>query len=356
METTRSMVAGAAVALGLLAAPADATIRREDFAVRAEDGTRLAVREVRDAGAVAGGPPVILVHGARVPGIASFDLPVPGGSLAADIARAGHRVFVMDVRGYGGSDRPGQDGPGDGAPLVRSEEAARDVGAVVDAVLERTGADAAALVGWATGGHWAGMHASRRPGTVSHLVLYNTLYGGTPGHPSLGPGTGTADPDDPSRFDAGRFGAYRLNTAASLLPSWDRSIPAGLEASWRDPRVVEAYLEAALASDPTSDERDPPSFRAPSGAMADSFDLAAGAKPWDAGDITGRVLVLRSGNDFWSRPEDAAALERDLASAAGVRMLTIPDATHYLHLDRPERGRDAFLRAVLDLLATPPAG
>src|SRR5207245_6121417 len=30
--------------------------------------------------------PIRLVQGARVPGVASFDLPVPGGSLAADLA------------------------------------------------------------------------------------------------------------------------------------------------------------------------------------------------------------------------------------------------------------------------------
>ena len=43
-----------------------------------------------------------MAHGARVPGIASFDLPVANGSLAADLAqRSGRPIYVMDARGYG---------------------------------------------------------------------------------------------------------------------------------------------------------------------------------------------------------------------------------------------------------------
>jgi hypothetical protein len=55
------------------------------------------VAALRGAGAV--GMPLILLHGARVPGLASFDLAVPDGSLAEELALAGHRVFVMHARG-----------------------------------------------------------------------------------------------------------------------------------------------------------------------------------------------------------------------------------------------------------------
>jgi pimeloyl-ACP methyl ester carboxylesterase len=62
--------------------------------------------------------------------------------------------------------------------------------------------------------------------------------------------------------------------------------------------------------------------------------------------ITARVLILRSERDFWSRPEDVTTLERDLKNAASVRAVTIPDATHYVHLDRAEKGRAAFMAEV----------
>ncbi|ABD88287.1 alpha/beta hydrolase [Rhodopseudomonas palustris] len=348
-----SLAAAAAAASILFGGSARAEITRQEFTVSSDPGIRLFVREVSDRSAVGGKPPVILLHGARVSGVPSFDLPAEGGSLAADLARAGHRVFIMDARGYGGSSRPGQDGNQDGDPLVRSAAVVRDLGAVVDAVQARTRTLKVALLGWATGGHWAGMYASQNPGKVSHLVIYNSLYGAHAGHKTLGPGSDTADPNDPGRFNVQRFGAYRLNTAASLLPSWDRSIPIEDKAAWRDPKLAEAYQAAALASDPASASRTPPSFRAPSGAMADSFELASGRKLWDAGSITAHVLLIRSGRDFWSRPEDLTTLQQDLRQAESVAAVTIPDATHYVHLDRAERGRSGFLAEVIRTLAQP---
>ncbi|WP_348651609.1 alpha/beta fold hydrolase [Rhizobium leguminosarum] len=72
-----------------------------------------------------------------MPGLASFDFPVEGGSLAADLARNGHRVFVIDARGYGGSSRPGEDGGSDRQPLTNSHEVVRDLVAVDAAVTGR---------------------------------------------------------------------------------------------------------------------------------------------------------------------------------------------------------------------------
>ncbi|GLW07646.1 alpha/beta hydrolase [Microtetraspora sp. NBRC 13810] len=329
---------------------------RTDFRVRGDEGVSLAVREVRAGGGRAAKRPVLLLHGARVPGVASFDLPVPGGSLAADLARAGHRVFVMDARGYGGSTRPAAMSrpPSAGPPAVRSDEVVRDVAAVVEEVSRRTRAahpdGKVALLGWATGGHWLGQYAATYTNRVSHLVLYNTLYGPVTGHPTMGPGSDFEDPERPGRFNAARFGAYRLSTGAGLSPSWDDSIPVPDKSVWRDPAVVDAYVRAALASDPTSGSRTPPSFRAPSGALEDSFHLATGRQLWDAGLITAPTLVVRSERDFWSRAQDVAMLERHLTRAAAVRSVELADATHYVHLDRAERGRDRFVAEVLGFL------
>jgi pimeloyl-ACP methyl ester carboxylesterase len=87
--------------------------------------------------------------------------------------------------------------------------------------------------------------------------------------------------------------------------------------------------------------------------MAASFELASGQKLWDAANITARVLLLRSGNDFWSRSEDLVDLQNELICARTVRAVTIPEATHYVHQDRPERGRDLLMKEVLGFLAEP---
>jgi pimeloyl-ACP methyl ester carboxylesterase len=352
LHHTHRFAAGAALLAGTMGADiAHAEVARQAFKVPGEGNIELFVREVRDREARQNGPPVILLHGARVPGVASFDLPVEGGSLAADLARAGHRIFIMDARGYGGSTRPeAMSGSQDGKPLINSHEVVRDIDAIADWVKQRTGQDKVALLGWATGGHWAGMFASLNPEAVSHLVVYNSLYGAHEGHEALGPGSDMADPQNRSRFNLERFGAYRLNTAASLLPSWDRSIPVEDKSEWRDPRVAEAYQREAIRSDATAEQRNPPSFRAPSGAMEDSFYLASGRQLWDAAPITARVLIVRSGDDFWSRPEDMTKLQDHLVNAVDVKAVTIPKATHYVHLDRADKGRAQFLSEVKSFL------
>lgn len=326
-------------------------VERDDFIIESEPGIDLFVREIRGTTSP-GVVPIVLVHGARVPGLASFDLAVPGGSLAEDLARAGLRVYVMDARGYGRSTRPREmsGDPVDCPPLVRSSTVVRDIQGIVRAVRDRTGASMVALLGWATGGMWVGHYATLYPDTVSHLVVYNSLYGGTHGHPSLGPGSDFEDPKHPGRFNAEALGGYRLNTADGLLSSWDASISPDRLEDWRDPAVAEAYVEAALASDGTADSRTPPSFRAPTGALEDSFYLASGRQLWDASLISGRVLIIRSERDFWSRPEDVELLREHSVHAREVQSVVLPQATHYVHLDRPKAGRARFLEEVRTFL------
>src|SRR5262249_34329656 len=155
------------------------------------------------------------------------------------------------------------------------------------------------------------LHADK----VSHLVLLNALYGADAPQPLL---RGMADPAHPGHFDP-KVGAYTLAPATSLLRPWDASIPPGLSdterATWRDPAVADAYVAAALASDPDSEKRHPPSLRAPSGALEDSFYQAIGRKLWSASFVRAAVFIVRSEGDFWSRPEDVAELTRDATRA-----------------------------------------
>jgi pimeloyl-ACP methyl ester carboxylesterase len=324
------------------------TLVRNDFHVTTSDGQTIHVREIRPL-CGPGEEPLILVHGARVPGIASFDLDVPYGSLTGDLAsQLGRTVYVMDARGYGGSSRSEamNKPPGESHPLSRAYEVVRDIDAVVREASRRNGGAQVGLFGWATGGMWAAYYASLWPDRVGHLVTLNALYGGASEHPAIGPGSPVSDPEHPDRFMP-NAGGYALNDYASLLPSWDRSIPSTDKAEWRDPAVAEAYAKAALRSDPLSDLHNPPAFRAPMGAMEDSFYQAGGRRLFDASSITSPVLVIRSERDFWSRPEDARAFAHDMVHVANVRIVTIPDATHYVHLDRPEHGRDRLMRELI---------
>lgn len=63
------------------------------------------------------------------------------------------------------------------------------------------------------------------------------------------------------------------------------------------------------------------------------------------------TLVIRGERDFWSRTADLDALKNELVNASTVKTVTIPDGTHYLFLDRPEKGRSRFLQEVLSFFS-----
>lgn len=121
---------------------------------------QLHVREVRIAEAK-GARNVLLVHGGGRGGVASFDVPVRGYSLAEDLARNGFRVFVMDVRGWGSSTRPREmdQPPNRSSPLVSTKEAADDIATAVNWIVDRTH-HKVAVMGWARAGTG---HAHMRP-------------------------------------------------------------------------------------------------------------------------------------------------------------------------------------------------
>ncbi len=333
-------------------------VERRDFKVRTVDGVNIAVRDVKAVNAATlARTPVLLMHGTRVPGLSEFDLDAPNGSLARDLAIAGHRSFIPDARGFGGSDRPSEMGrpPAESRPLARCLEITRDVDATVDAMRETTGAAAVAMLGWGVGATMLMMYASIWPEKVSHLMLYNPLYGGGTHHPRYN-GAGLADPANPLRFNAREFGGYNYNPLGHLLEKWDSSIPIADKDSWRDPATAAAFAQALADGDPTTNTREPPTFRSPNGMLEDSFYIGIGEKLVHANQVRCKVMIIRPELDYFSRPEDVAELRRDLVNAETIRLWEPRNATHYVLLDRPERGRAATIAAMLDFLRDTSSG
>jgi pimeloyl-ACP methyl ester carboxylesterase len=227
----------------------------------------------------------------------------------------------------------------------------RDINAAVDFICRRDRVSRVSLLGWATGGQWAGYYSTLFPEKVAHLILHNALYGADVPHSMLGRGSDLEDPLRPGHFNSKATGAWRCNTAKSLLAGWDKNIPIEDKSAWRDAAVAQAYVQAAMTSDPESNSHTPPCFRAPSGALEDSFYQATGRRLWDASFIQAPTLVIVSGNDFWSRPADRERLVADLVHAKRVRAVVIPNATHFVHLDRPDHGQREFLQQVLAFLS-----
>lgn len=323
-------------------------VSRRDFKVKTVDGVNIAIREVRPViGDAQNGTPIVLFHGTRIPGISEYDLPVANGSLAEDLARRGHVCFIPDARGYGGSDRPAAMSrpPEESRPLARGLEITRDVDAAVDALRAATGLERVALMGWGVGATIMVMYAALWPEKVSHIVLYNAIYGGGTDFPRYRTAP-LEDPDRPGHFNFSRYGGYAYNSLEMLLDKWDQSIPIDDKNAWRDPAVAEAFVQALIDGDPTSRTRSPITFRCPNGMLQDSFHIGRGEKLVHASQVECRVMIIRPELDYFSRPEDVAALRADLTNAEAVEVWEPAGTTHYLILDRPERGRTEAIERI----------
>lgn len=343
MRCTRSFLFAATV-MSCLAVPtisARAELIRDEFFVTSENNLRLFVRRVSDNAQQTQRGPFLLIHGARVGSVASFDVDVPGYSLAADLAAAGYPVYLADLRGYGRSDFPEtMEGNRFSGPLaVPTRTAIIDIKAILDEIARRHPGQSVSAMGWATGSHWLAATEAANPGSIARLIVYNSVYGGQ------GEWRLTrlfAREGAPSVFDRAKFGAYRLSDAASLVGRWTK-------AETISQAFVVRYVALAMEGDPTAGARTPPSFRHPSGPIADTLQAVHKGPLYDAGTIKSAVLILRSGNDFWSRPIDVTTLRDDLTSAASVSVHEMPGVSHYVHLELGE-ARERLIGHILDFI------
>jgi pimeloyl-ACP methyl ester carboxylesterase len=330
-------------ALGLLvAAPlahaADVRIAEQDVSIAGVDpGVKIFVRSKMSSGTKATRDNVVLfVHGATFPSTPDFDLQFQDYSWADWMVRHGWIVYLFDIRNYGASSRePAMSEPAaDHRPLSRSYLAVRDIASVVEHIRSKQHVDRVSIIGWSWGAMTAGYYASLYSDRIKRLVLYAPLYS-FPGHTNLGAGTGFQNKRRPWEFNYQTMGAYRLATAASNQARWDGEIPVADKTQFRDQAVVDAFNTAALATDPTSATRSPPSLRAPNGVLEDSFLQATGRPLWSASSIYVPVLVIAGEFDTWSYPEDREGLMRDLTNAPSKRSVTIKNATHFVLFEKP---------------------
>jgi pimeloyl-ACP methyl ester carboxylesterase len=290
---------------------------------------------------------VVFVHGATLPSTPDFDLDYKDYSWADWMVRQGYVVYMFDKRNYGFSTREAaMDQPAaKNKPVSRSYLAIRDIGAVVDHVREKHHIDKVSLIGWSWGAMTAGYYTSLHSEKVAKLVMYAPLYAFAQ-HTNLGAGTPLQDKRKPLDFNYAQ-GAYRLSTFKANKDRWDGEIPVEDKTEYREPGVVDAFINTALATDPTSNTRNPPALRAPNGVLEDSFMQATGRRMWNASSIYVPTLVIGGDFDTWSFPADREGLMRDLTNAPVKKNVLIKDATHFVLF---EKHRFEFYKAVADFL------
>jgi len=114
---------------------------------------------------------VVLVHGLTYSSH-QFDINVADYSVARRLANAGFRVWLIDIVGYGNSEKP-KDGF-----IVNSDFAADNIATVVKWIQETQRVKQVNVLGWSWGTVTTSRFAEKHPDWVHRLVLYAPIYRG----------------------------------------------------------------------------------------------------------------------------------------------------------------------------------
>jgi len=290
----------------------------------------LGLQEVCPDGGEIHTTPVVLLHGATF-GSGMFDIDVPGYSMQNFLAGQGWRNFALDVRGYCRSvpsrtlDAPAEDHP----PYARLQDGVEDLLEGIRLVRDLTGVEAVHLVAFSWGTVIACAMAASQPQLLERLVLYAPLYAEVN---DLWIDR-IADPEDRARINP-HLGAYRRVGEADIRTRWDADIPVCSDASvYRDERVLHAIIDALAAADPAASPDGEKSFRAPTGALVDLFEIFNGRPLYDPAAIMSPTLVIRGGDDTTSTASDADNLFEKLGGDEN-RLATITPGSHFLCAER----------------------
>jgi pimeloyl-ACP methyl ester carboxylesterase len=304
----------------------DNALITEDFMVPAADpGVQLHVRNKRPADLTLFTPGniILFVHGATGSPESGFDLKLDGVSWMEWMAAQGNDVYFVSVRGYGRSTRPREmdEPPMKNPPIVRTDTAARDVGAAVDFIRKRRGVDKISLLGHSWGTTIMAVYTTTNNAKVERLALFAPGWLRTQGA---------------SLTDAGGpLGAYRIVTAEAVKKRRGTGLPPGKQEELMPARWLDAYLEAAFESDPWSATQSPRAFRAPNGVILDSREYTNVGKPrYNPADIRVPTLLILAEWDADTPLYMAQTLFPLLTNAPSKRMVVIGEGTHVVSTEK----------------------
>jgi pimeloyl-ACP methyl ester carboxylesterase len=308
----------------------------ETFMIPAADaGIQLYVRNKRLAGhdSFSSERIVLFVHGATYPSETVFDIDLPGGSWADLVARKGYDVYMVDVRGYGGSTRPAAMDmpPADNPPLATTMEAVKDVSSAVDFILKRRGSAKLDLVGWSRGTTIMAGYASEHNDKVNKLILYAPLW------------TLKAPPP----FSGS--GAYRTASYDAVRQRGLRGIPPDRVEDVSPSSWFDIFWKAFLATDPVGAKQNPPVVRAPNGVLKDVADYwGLGKATWQPEKIRVPTLLILAEWDQDTPLFMAQDVFSKLINTPYKRHVVIGEGTHTVALEKSRMQLISQIQAFLD--------
>jgi len=305
----------------------------EGHDIEARDGIRLRLWEQPSPNAQRA---VLFVHGATYASRAVF---APRGAPEYSWLRAATDAdtvgFALDIRGYGGSERPPamETTPDDTEPPVRADIAAADLHDAVTTIHERLDIPVHLV-----GSSWGTIIVGRFMTTADASSIVSVALHAPVFQPST---------DLLEGFDLGEPPqAYRTISRTEARSRWDEQLPATTPATYRggdaeaDP-VFESFWRTLADSGQGSDED---TIVAPNGTLVDLTTAVEGEQLYDPTAIDASTLVIRGSLDPTSTRADAIGLY-DALSVPGDESayIEIEGGTHFIHL---ERRRSALYDAV----------
>jgi pimeloyl-ACP methyl ester carboxylesterase/heme-degrading monooxygenase HmoA len=271
--------------------------------------------------------PVLYVHGSTFPSALSIMFKLAGKSWADDLNDAGFDVFGLDFAGYGGSSRyPEVDGAG---ARGRADEAAQQIERAVRFILKETGAKRVSIIAHSWGTVATGRFAGAHPELVDKLVFFGPI----------------AQREQPASQEP--IPAYNFVTTDAQHARFGGGVPAG-EAPVLAEADFPAWAQAYLDSDPQSRHRAPAAVKVPAGPDVDLDAAWSGRLPYNPALIRAPTLIVRGAWDAITTDADVAWLKHALSGSARVADVSVPRATHLMHL---EEGRVALYAATRSFLA-----
>nr|WP_294944359.1 alpha/beta fold hydrolase [uncultured Mucilaginibacter sp.] len=279
--------------------------------------------------------PLLLVHGGTG-ATTSFDLEAEDASFARALALGGFTVYMMNVRGWERSTSPAYNLADTALVAGNCVEAASDIDAVMNYLLQGNPKGKINLFGWAAGGHWAAYYTTQHNDKVANLIVLNSLYG------IKAPwafNNAFADTADSTKFD-NSIPAYRQSNEQAVINIWKTGTTEADTTIKADSAIIKAFAKSAVSF---NEEH---LLKTPGGFRKESFYMADGRKYWDAKDITVPTLIIRGDRDFWSRPVDVDTFYNELISAPNKKKVIITGGGHFVFLDTQGNGRRKLLIAI----------
>jgi pimeloyl-ACP methyl ester carboxylesterase len=328
----------------------DLKLEAETYLIPSADpDIQLYIRNKHPAGVTtfAGEKILLFVHGATYPSETTFDLPLAGRSMMEHIAQQGWDVYLVDVRGYGGSTRPPEMGQpaSENKPIVDTRIAVKDLGSAVDHILQRRGVAKINVMGWSWGTEIAGTYTTQHNEHINRLVLYAPLW------------IFTAAPTGPNPATAAsgnaQLPAYRTVTKEAARQRWLTGVAENKKADLIPSGWFEQWADATWATDAVGSKQSPPVLRAPNGVVQDLQTYwLAGKANYDPQGIRVPTLLLHAEWDAELPSYMAQTYFTKLTNAPYKRFVEIGEGTHSVML---EKNRMQFFRELMNFLNEPNA-